>query len=71
MKTKVSKTKIEYWMNKTDGTLYECERNPCGCHPEDYIIANELHPLSAMTYSFNRRAQFIQYMKSWNRTKLG
>lgn len=50
--------KPEFWLNQS-GRIVITERNPCGCHPNDYLIA---WPRGIFFYSFDSRRQFKDFM---------
>lgn len=29
---------LEYWVHQTGDAVRVTERNPCGCHPDDYLL---------------------------------
>ena len=58
---------IEYFVHWKTGQLMETERNPCRCHPDDYIIKKEWdsrgYLRNGFTISTKNRRDFFRYVK--------
>lgn len=56
---------FEYWLRK-NGDIAETERNPCGCHPDDYNITHKptiVDKLRTIYIGHMPRKKFLSYMK--------
>lgn len=63
---------IEHWVQSIVGNTIVTEQNPCGCHPDDYIIENHNfgYKNAIVSISFKNRKHFLRHMKSYKYEKL-
>jgi hypothetical protein len=67
--------KVELWITPWFDII-ETRRNPCGCHPDDYIINNAYVPSTkrkyrdGFSYSFKDRRGFMRMVKQRRWVKL-
>lgn len=62
--------KLEFWVHKGDGHIWITERNPCGCHPDDYTVSTGPKASESGAWMNMKRSKFLRLLRERGFEKL-